>query len=322
MILWLAPNLFQDDNSHYLDTLRLNALNNKVFLKFDIEDPKILRWIAIHNKSDWEEIYRCWISDATKFKQTNIAKIDNDIAVSNLQSEIPILTLPDGAVVSSMPLFLVFENAHNDVEFIKCVVDKATRTQICKKLDLAEIVTKGGGLGEVKNYIVRQTNPLISKFKTFILTDSDCKKIDVLASEAEKVKDLCLAQNISHHVLRRRMIENYLPLQILYKDIPDSVLETKAVYNKVRAYYSLSVEQRFCMNLKNGLNDINAHSNIYENLDATVKSQLMDGFGGLSKWFEKVGFQQLIHDLIHNDSDCDEVGQLAIKFKNYIRTPA
>ena len=136
MILWLASNLFKDENSRYLDTLRLNALNNKVFLKFDIEDPNILRWIATNNKSDWEEIYRCWISDATKFKQTNIAKVDNDIAISDLHSEIPTLTLQDGAAVSSMPLFLVFENAHNDVEFMKCIVDKTTRAQICRKLNL------------------------------------------------------------------------------------------------------------------------------------------------------------------------------------------
>ncbi|NKX31799.1 hypothetical protein HGG63_08655 [Alteromonadaceae bacterium A_SAG1] len=322
MILWLASNLFKDENSRYLDTLRLNALNNKVFLKFDIEDPNILRWIATNNKSDWEEIYRCWISDATKFKQTNIAKVDNDIAISDLHSEIPTLTLQDGAAVSSMPLFLVFENAHNDVEFMKCIVDKTTRAQICRKLNLAEIVTKGGGLGEVKNYIQRQTNPLISKFKTFILTDSDCKNIDVLAPEAEKIRVMCSAQNIMHHVLRRRMIENYLPLKILYEHIPEALRETQPIYNKVQAYYSLSVEQRFCMNLKNGLNDMNGHSNIYENLDTKVKDQLMTGFGALSKWFEKDSFQQLIHDLVHGESDCDEVSQLAIKFKNYIRTPA
>jgi hypothetical protein len=322
MILWLLPDVFNEVNKHYLETLRINAINNKAFLKFDIEDPKISNWTSQNNKADWEEIFRCWISDATKFKQTNIAKVSGRIVNSNLNLNVPMLTLSDASALISMPCFLTFENAHNDVEFIKCVVDKSARGLITKKIHDAEIVTKGGGIGEVKNEIRNQQNPLILRFKMFVLTDSDCQCLDSPDKEAVDVANLCIERGITYHTLRRRMIENYLPLELLYKNTPTENRENDINFRKVLAFNSLSLEQRFCMHLKKGLVKTHLHSNIYDDIEPEINELLAEGFSRLGDWFSKKELQQLIHQLVYKDQECDELHILACKIKNYLRTPA
>ena len=322
MIIWLLPNVFKEVNRHHLDTLRINAINNKAFLKFDIEDSEISSWTSQNNKSDWEEIYRCWISDATKFKQTNIAKVSGDIVNSDFNSDIPILSLSDASTLISMPCFLTFENAHNDVEFIKCIVDRAARTLIDIKIDKAEIVTKGGGIGEVKNELRRQDNPLILRFKMFVLTDSDCRTLDNPDREALNIVSLCNERRVIHHTLRRRMIENYFPLELLYRNTPKERLPDTDVFKKVKAFKTLSLEQRFCMHLKTGLERDDLHANIYDDLETETKNLLLQGFKGLGEKFSDRDLQPLIHGLIHSEKECDEVNNLACKVKEYIRTPA
>lgn len=322
MILWLLPDAFDERQRQYLDTLRTNAINNKAFLKFDIENPAVSRWTTQNNSSDWEEIYRCWISDATKFKQTNIAQVSGSVTNSNLDSDIPILSLEDAARLITIPLFLNFENAYNDVQFIKCVVDKSTRKQVVEKIHNAEIVTKGGGIGEVKNELRRQTNSLILRFKMFVLTDSDCKSLDTPAADAIDVAEICAAKKVAFHTLRRRMIENYFPLELLYESTPTESLDNDINYKKVRAFYSLNTEQRYCMHLKKGLNRTDLHSNIYDDLQDETKQLLGDGFRGIGDWYSRENKQYVIHKLMHRNIECREVINLAAKIKNYIRTPA
>ena len=322
MILWLLSDAFDERHRQHLDTLRTNAINNKAFLKFDIEDPAVSQWTAQNNSSDWEEIYRCWISDATKFKQTNIAQVSGSVTNSNLDANIPVLTIEDAARLITMPLFLNFENAYNAVQFIKCVVDKSTRKQVFNKVHNAEIVTKGGGIGEVKNELRRQTNPLILRFKMFVLTDSDCKSLDTPAPDAIDVAEICTENKVEFHTLRRRMIENYFPLELLYESTPKESLDNDINYKKVQAFYSLNTEQRFCLHLKKGLNRADLHSNIYDDLQDETKQLLRDGFRGIGDWFSRENKQSVIHKLMHQKIECREVSDLANKIKNYIRTPA
>lgn len=321
MILWLLPNAFDEVHKQYLDTLRTNAINNKAFLKFDIEHPAVSQWTSKNNRSDWEEIYRCWISDATKFRQTNIAQVSGSISISNLELNIPILSLLDAARLITMPCFLNFENAYNDVQFIQCVVDKSTRKQISDKVHNAEIVTKGGGIGEVKNELRRQQNPLILRFKMFVLTDSDCKSLDCPEQNAVDVANICVEKRVTYHTLRRRMIENYFPLDLLYEGTPKENLENDINYKKVRAFNALNLEQRFCMHLKKGLKREGLHSNIYDDVQPETRLLLEQGFSGIGDWFSRDNKQPIIHKLMHDEIECREVNSLAFKIKNYIRTP-
>lgn len=321
MILWLLPSVFNASNSAALDTFRVNAINNKAFLKFDIEDESVAAWTCVNNKAEWEEIYRCWISDATKFKQTNIAKVCSSLSSSNFSEEIPILSLSDAINVISMPCLLTMENANNDVNFLKCVVDKNTRDEISRKIDNNQIIALGGGIGEVKKKLRNSDNPLVLRFKMFVVVDSDCKRLNELHPEVIAVENLCQEKFVSYHVLQRRMIENYFPLELLYQSIPFPARVNTQIYKMVQAFKALNQEQRYCLHLKVGLRDTSAHSTIYANLSASDSQLLNSGFTNLAEKYDETQMQEKIHYLMHQDIEGDEVQNLAIKVKNYLRTP-
>jgi ribulose bisphosphate carboxylase small subunit len=321
MIFWLLPSAFQVKFENELDMLRICSQSNRAFLRFDIENTQVAAWCSNNKKSNWEEIFRCWISDATKFKQTNLVKVCGDIGESDWECQVPLITPKDAATLVQMPNQLNLENQVNDLNFIKCVVDKYTRKQIEDKIFNSSLIPSSGGIGEVKNKLVQCNNALILKCKMFVMIDSDCKNIDSPQQDAIDVKELCQAKGVSHHVLSRRMIENYYPLELLYDDIPLSSRENTPMYKKVKAFCSLNDEQRFCFHLKKGLKDVNAHSRIYDDIEESVSSLLNDGFSRIAVNYADESKQEQIHYAMLNEFESDEVKILAQNIKNHLRTP-
>lgn len=319
MIFWLMPSVFVDKYQQQLDIIRINALNNHAFVKFDIEDVNISSWTTRKNASDWEELYRCWISDATKFRQTNIVKVCGNITAPSFDDDIPLITLEDAAQLITMPIFLNLENSTNDLNFIKCVVDRYTRSEISKKINLMRIVPGTGGLGEVTKTLIQQTNELILQFKMFVMTDSDRIKIDEPQAPVMRVKALCLEKNVTHHILERRMIENYYPLSLIYENTPSPV--GTDIYNKIQAFDSLNREQRYCFHLKTGLKGVRDPNSIYAGIPEEILALLDQGFFKIAERYGQEENQDKIHNLMHNFSENSELKILANKMKNHLRTP-
>lgn len=321
MIFWLLPSVFSEQHHHQLDALRINALNNHAFLKFDIEDVIVSSWTTNRNTSDWEELYRCWISDATKFRQTNIVKVCGDITAPIFNVDIPIITIDDAVQLITMPTFLNLENSTNDLNFIKCVVDRYTRDEISKKTAQMRIVSGTGGLGEVTKAIRQHQNPLVLQFKMFLMTDSDCKQLNVPQDAVIIVRNLCVEKKVTHHILERRMIENYFPLSFLYEDKLSPLREESDIYKKVQAFNSLNQEQRYCFHLKKGLKNTNVVASVYERLSDETSDILTDGFPRLAEKYGDEDNQNNIHNLMHSISENNELKILAQKVKNHLRTP-
>jgi hypothetical protein len=321
MIFWLLPSVFQQKFEDHLDTFRVGALRNLAFLKFDLENTQVATWCANDKRASWEEIFRCWISDATKFRQTNIVKVCGDITESDWESITPCITAEEAAKLVLMPSFLILENQFNDLNFIKCIVDKYTRQLIEDKITQAAIVATTGGIGEVKKKLLSCNDNLRLKCKMFVMIDSDCKNLHQAQQEAIDVKQLCEEKGISYHVLIRRMIENYYPLELLYSDIPVQIRENVDIYNKVNAFNLLNDEQRYCLHMKRGLKDVDAHSNIYQGINANVSSLLLDGFGNIASKYGEVLKQEKIHYAMHSSFDSNEIKELAQNIKNHLRTP-
>lgn len=321
MIFWLLPSVFSAQHQRQLDTLRINAINNLAFLKFDIEDATISEWTTNNNSSDWEELYRCWISDATKFPQTNIVKVCGDIMAPQFNDDISCITVNDAVQLITAPTILNLENANNDLNFLKCVVDNYTRKEITKKIENSKIVATGGGIGEVYNRLKESNNPLFLKFKMLLITDSDCKNLNTPQNDVIRIEAMCIDKKVNHHILERRMIENYFPLELLYKDIPLQNREDVAIYKKVNAFNTLTKEQRYCFHMKKGLIDTNAHSDIYINLDEGILAKLSQAFPDIANKYGQENDQENIHKLMHNFNENIEVKSLAKKVKNHLRTP-
>lgn len=222
------------------------------------------------------------------------------------------------------PFYIYLENDRNDKNFIKFFCDDSDLRILNELEGSSELdYMSGGGVGELKNKVM---NNDFNPDKSFVLCDSDSlplMKQETVNTTAIAIRDYSVGKNIKFHMLNRRFIESYLPVESLkhyvYRDYNNDnpILSCEPKHKKLLdAFLKIECkETKYHFNLKRGIigdskryngnkeEAINMH---YKNINKDLLDDLMHGFGdNLSKSYENPVIK--ISDKMKDKEAWDEV---------------
>ncbi|WP_136806826.1 hypothetical protein [Desulfosediminicola flagellatus] len=323
MVIYLEKELFKDSNRDDLLLILHLGIKNQTFIQFDDDDEDVKNWQENNNPEGWDEVFRCWISDATKFQQMNKAIVREELLESDwLSGEFPIITLTDAyyLIIKSFELWL--ENERNDGSFIRCVIDDDVRDRFDQLRSRGRLKLNGlGGIGEMKAVLRLEPKEFGFRNKIFVICDSDAANPSIRDENAEEIVAICNDNKIWHHCLERRAIENYVPINYLADKMNPLQRTNSDLGKKYDAFLSLNINQKNHFHMKNGFKNLGClNSGLYDSLADDVKTLLEGGFGDkLSEVFSDED-PEIIHNHIHGDGD-PELNSIFTKINHFMRVP-
>lgn len=250
MITELEADLFSNpDNFTKLNHLFVFFEKGKheMFLSVDVSESD---WIDNKSKKDFCE---------TVFKNSAYINPKNiDLKIKSEEDvENRVYSLKDGYIYLENNLIIFVENGTSDRYFLHSLFlnFKPESEKIIEAIKnrWLEYDSAGG-----KNEIIKRLESELRKFRTetlknekylraVVIIDSDKKfKGEKLGGPQQKILDYCAEKNIKCHILEKREIENYLPLEAL-EDLPNNP-------NIIEAYSQLNSEQQSYYDLEKGFN--------------------------------------------------------------------
>ncbi len=235
----------------YTDLVSLQA--NDSFKRLDFVDREILT--QIYNEAMQNQ-------DIQK-RQKRIVDVDYLVKITpnDLANEPIEFNLDEARTFFNQPVSIVLENSLNDAYLMQAIIHHFDDSDKLKRhLENRWIqFDNSGGCSNLENFI----NTKLSSFNTlpkapfhylrcFVLLDSD--RISPLKRKEHKHADRIrfLRRNrIAHHVLEKRNMENYMPIEA-FKEWKDGKLD-----NWVDAYEHLSEKQKDYFNINVGFSKKN-----------------------------------------------------------------
>jgi hypothetical protein len=224
-------------------------LNSKFFKRLDYDD-----------QSSLIEYYDNLIRNQTS---TSDVFLSFKYKISSAVSEIKdVFTIDEAIRYFIQPLSIVLENSKNDAYFINAIFKHFTdNTRIKTYLENNWIqFENAGGCDNIKNFIEgkKQSFNILPKsdkskyLRCFVLMDSDkLHSTQPLKENKEQTLQFLVDNSISRHILEKRSIENYVPIEAI------ETLKINANYSPwVDAYISLSETQKDYFSIENGLSDL------------------------------------------------------------------
>lgn len=198
----------------------------------------------------------------------------------------PELTLDDALDILHRPYRLLVENAHSDGVFVFCMATPDERRFLEERVrrEWLEIETCGGITGvtrRVKTLKRRHRDGL--RLRCSAMFDCDAPVQGSPSDHAKTAEQAC-GPTIHHHMLKRRAIENYLPLPTLERWCGEKKgKEERDRKAKMRAFSRLQPVQRHHFHMKDGLKKDNKPGAPASALSAALndrdRGKLRDGFG-------------------------------------------
>ncbi|MDM8564389.1 hypothetical protein QUF74_01905 [Candidatus Halobeggiatoa sp. HSG11] len=229
----------------------------------------------------------------------------------------PFLPLDIALEFLTQPFVIFVENRRNDSAFLRATAT-GWRKQELEKLLKKEWVKfeAGGGMGEILKYAEEIAEYPKKYLRHFVLFDSDAKKPKMIDKKSQKVNQFCEEKFIAHHQLKRREIENYLPIFALreWTKLPNKEPKDSRI-KKVKAFEELSLKQRHHFDIKKGFQgDFKADKkemsqekeyqlvgDFYQNVSIEVRDILVKGFGGnIAELFKEKDFL-IKEEWLHKD---------------------
>ena len=230
----------------------------------------------------------------------------------------PLLPLDIALKFLSQPFTIFVENRRNDSAFLRATATGWRKQKLEQLLNQDWIKFEaGGGLGEILKYVKEISKQPEKYQRHFVLFDSDALEPDKPSQQSESVVTNC-GQSVYFHRLRRRAIENYLPLAALWEwtkiHKPKKICVSRR--HLVEAFQQLSDEQRHHFNLKKGFKgDFKTKSDeketeqekehrlvghFYQNISLERRMILAQGFGtDIAQLFKEEQFlikEKWLHD--------------------------
>lgn len=165
------------------------------------------------------------------------------------------LPFPLAVRILKSPLDLLVENHRNDLNFLRAVARGGHRARFELALQKEWLrVQHGGGIPGVRSQIQTVSSGVRQQLKMWVLFDRDGLRPGHESRESARLRELCEKRSLSHHQLRRRTIENYLPREALqaWWHRQSKQAEKKRIRKLVESYLSLSEDQRHFFNLRRG----------------------------------------------------------------------
>lgn len=246
---------------------------------FFLDDENILEseWIKNARPKNGELLMEA-------FERTIQNSLSYDITISNQNTvENSIYTIDEALFILNNPVCIFLENAVNDGNFVLGLVNKfKSRGRRCLKfINAGWLELKNGGgkndiINQIKNILkLYQNRDLDNKvyLRAIVIVDSDKKNPSDIVEANNTLQEFCNLNNITLHVLEKREMENYIPIEML-NDIDNINSE------KVEALASLNEIQQDYYDLDGGFNgkSKNEIDRIYANLTNEEYNILKNGF--------------------------------------------
>ncbi len=214
-------------------------------------------WMKIEVAGTWKKAkVDDLIKTAVKSVYIDKNKQKYIITVLNSDNETAYSYNPDNALkLLNDSLYIIVENSNSDRIFIETIAKAFNKVKITEAIseEWIKFDTEGGsgGIPRRIDFHFKKTY----KPRLYILVDSD-RENPSDNHHAEKIVEKCkekeLIEEEDYHILFKRAIENYIPIEAfkeisnLFENVP------KKVKNVIDAYKSLKSEQKDYYNLKSG----------------------------------------------------------------------
>ncbi len=212
------------------------------------------------------------------------------------------------------PLYVIVENAKSDRAFLEAMIFAFKRENVIRALQADWWkLSHAGGFGEIQERVeeIRWGNKKFTR--VFVLADSDKEHPQHETDTMKKIEKYCLEQKVPFHILNKRKIENYLPVDILG-------LVPKSRRRTFNAFLHLSSEQRDFYEMKKGFKAKNGgqaeisenQQTLYQHVPRKIKNDLVGGFGpNIWHFFEKYRDKMTAEDVAAIcPQDNDEISRL------------
>jgi len=249
---WLADNPEEIETSAWLqsDTGRSGASNRKAFQEH-------VRWAA-YPKPRIEMTVDCrTVSECT-------------------------LGPPDAIRCLETPVGVAVENATADGGFLLTMIHALDRVELWRAHEQRWLVFEQmGGYGEVEKTVARLRRNVPGPCRVFVLADSDARYPGERTATMEKVEEVCRSKGVPFAILRKRKIENYLPVSVLNR------LAGRRQRQVFQAFLHLSADQRDHYEMRTGFQaDERGHAIVlpeqqplFHGVRGAVLRNLCGGFG-------------------------------------------
>jgi hypothetical protein len=263
MRIKIENQVFEDTDFKSLNFfIQLCTFENRYKLFIDItkelETTYTYKRIDIDDRKEIEEQFNSYYQNSTDESSINyyILKEESEEKIK--------FTINEAIRFFIQPISIILENSKNDAYFLNSVfkfLDEDNR--------ILNYIQKGwiqfenaGGCDNIQNFLegkLQSFNSLPKQNKSsylrcFVLMDSDKKhQNDNLGSKKQETKDFLIENSIEIHILEKRSIENYVPIEAI------ETLKTNQKYTSwIEAYKSLEEPQKDFFSIENGLDKKNS----------------------------------------------------------------
>jgi hypothetical protein len=231
----LDATIFQQTHLQDLALLECFALaraGRHVILSHSSVNPMIERWIDTQAPSLQEELRA--ILEMSQLRDANLSAARTITLIAGLHSDWPNarLCLQDAVRLLREPLHILLENARNDLAFLRRLAPPDHRRALEDAIAQGWVVIdQGGGLSEIQQIIdlITQRDALphhrFLRCRLWVLFDRDSHRDDraLPSADSQALLDALAPTHLDDpwHIdaqrLERRAIENYLPLDSLWR---------------------------------------------------------------------------------------------------------
>ncbi|CAM4394413.1 hypothetical protein FLTE109939_09295 [Flavobacterium terrigena] len=212
----------QAENVTKIDLVLSHILNRRYNLFFDDEDIIDTSIWSNEARTQYKELlYEAFVATLQGSLKHDIELKENDNVAENEFS------IDNGIIFLNSEVFIFLENATYDSCFIKGLITKfkTKGKKIQSFLDqkwirIENCGGKGGIINQVNHILSSYNNDSLENFRYLrgiVIMDSDKKHKDDSYNDENGIIPFCDENNILLHILEKREIENYLPLELIEK---------------------------------------------------------------------------------------------------------
>ncbi|WP_265595996.1 hypothetical protein [Verrucomicrobium sp. BvORR106] len=245
------------------------------------KDHPVTKWLTTLNPILKEECQLTLASsledEALRPSSVQISAVFGQVSLWSLST--PLVKVSDVLTFLARPFRILVENRRNDRAFLLSFAKPWMREKIVNFESQGWLIFDHcGGLGEMLNSLRDMRERAIEQLRTYVVFDHDGLRRARPSQSSTLVSEAC-QPHILFHRLERRMIENYMPRELL------GIWANKEKKAElVAAFLSLNEEQRHFYNFKGGLHSDarrtdDPEANTFSGLDSTRTNQLRNGFG-------------------------------------------
>ncbi len=175
------------------------------------------------------------------------------VVESDWGASIPCLSLTDALRILRQPLRLLVEDQRNDGAFLEATAPEPWRKELTRLKDRGYLEYQhGGGISRMTPRVRDLAKEPGMRVRHWVLFDSDAREPGKPARASMDLARACQESGVPYRQLRRRAIENYLPVGALFAWATKGKDSNNQRRKKVEAFKEMFDEHRHHFNMKGG----------------------------------------------------------------------